>query len=278
MSDQVITVPAGLQGARVLVTGGGTGIGRATALLFGRTGATVAVLGRHAETLDTVVGELAAAGTDAMACVANIRDEEQVGAAFDQIGEAWGGVDVLVNNAGGQFPQPAIDMSVNAWRAVVDLNLTGTFIVSREFARRAVAEARPGRIVNVSTAAAFRPNMGLSHSSSSRAGVLAQTQALALEWAKYGITVNALALGMIRTSGYVDAELGGDADAVDALASSVPLRRVGTPEEVAGVIAFMASPTAAYMTGATILLDGGYVLGPGTHFGEHGRFDVGVSF
>lgn len=271
-TPQMITVPAGLTDARVLVTGGGTGIGRETALLFGRAGAKVAVLGRHHDSLDGVVAELQAQGVEAMSVVADIRDEASIDQAFDEIVGAWGGLDVLINNAGGQFPKMASDMSVNAWRAVVDLNLNGTFICSQAFARRAVAAGTPGRIVNVTTAAALRPTKGLSHSISSRFGVIAQTQALALEWAEHGITVNAIAPGMIRTSGFIEAELRGDSTTVDRLAEAVPLGRAGRPEEIAGVIAFLASPTCAYMTGETVLVDGGYVLGPGMHIDESGEF------
>lgn len=260
-----------LQNARALVTGGGTGIGRATALHLAGVGARVAVLGRTGETLDRVTAELRATGVEAMACVADIRDEEAVDRAIRRVGEAWGGVDVLVNNAGGQFPKLAIDMSVNGWRSVVDLNLTGTFICCRAFARAAIARQAEGRIVNVTTAAAVRPSRGLAHAIGARAGVIALTRALALEWAEHRITVNAVAPGMIDTSGLVDAELGGDASVIERLsADAVPLRRAGTPEEVAALIAFVAS--AAYMTGETVVLDGGYVLGPGMHVDRDGKY------
>jgi citronellol/citronellal dehydrogenase len=267
------SMAGGLENARVLVTGGGTGIGRATALQFAQLGARVAVLGRTRESLEAVVEELRHKGGESTLCVADIRDEKAVGQAFEHIHATWGGVDVLVNNAGGQFPKLAIDMSVNGWRSVVDLNLTGTFICSQTFALAALARRAGGRIVNVTTAAALRPSTGLAHSISARYGVIAMTRALALEWAEHGITVNAVAPGMISTSGLVDAELGGEASLIDRLATgAVPLRRAGTAEEVAGLIAFMASPACAYMTGETIVLDGGYVLGPGMHVDSSGRY------
>ncbi len=266
------TVIGGLQGARVLVTGGGTGIGRASALGFARSGAKVAVLGRRPEPLEKVVAELQELGVDAMQVIADIRDEESVDAAFSEIEADWGGVDVLVNNAGGQFPKPALEMSVRGWRAVVDLNLNGTFICSQRFARAAVVRGQAGRIVNVTTAAALRPSRGLAHSTSARYGVIALTRSLALEWAEHGITVNAVAPGMIKTAGFVEAELHGDAGHVDQLAHAVPLKRAGTAEEVGGLIVFMSSPSCAYMTGETVLLDGGYVLGPGMHLDESGVF------
>ncbi len=274
MSDRLGRSPAsGLENARVLVTGGGTGIGRETALQFAAAGANVAVLGRTRETLEQVVEELRAKGVESTLCVADIRAENSIYEAFGQLDEAWGGVDVLVNNAGGQFPKLAIDMSINGFRSVVDLNLTGTFICSQAFARSMVARKAKGTVVNITTAAAVRPSAGLAHAISARAGVIALTRALALEWAKYGITVNGVAPGMINTSGLVEAELGGEASAIERLASdAVPLRRAGTAQEVAALITFLASPACAYMTGETILLDGGYVLGPGMHIDSSGNY------
>jgi NAD(P)-dependent dehydrogenase (short-subunit alcohol dehydrogenase family) len=262
----------GIEGSRVLVTGGGTGIGRATALCFGRMGASVAVLGRTRDPLEKVVEKLRQEGVRSMHCIADIRDEAAVARAFSAIEAAWGGVDILVNNAGGQFPKLAVDMSVNGWRSVVDLNLTGTFICSQAFARSAIARDATGTIVNVTTAAAVRPSKGLAHSISARNGVIALTRALALEWAEHGITVNGIAPGMINTSGLVEAELGGETALIERLAEAVPLRRAGTADEVAEVIAFLASRSCAYMTGETVVLDGGYVLGPGMHVDSNGRY------
>lgn len=267
------SLPLGLEKAKVLVTGGGTGIGRMTALQFARLGADVAVLGRRAEPLENVVEELRSAGVQASSHIADIRDDEAVNRAFEEISDAWGGVDVLVNNAGGQFPKLAVDISITGWRSVVDLNLTGTFICSQAFARSAIARGASGRIVNVTTAAALRPSQGLAHTISARSGVIAMTRALALEWAEHGITVNGVAPGMINTAGLVEQELGGETSVVERLADdAVPLRRAGLPEEVAGLIAFLASRACAYMTGETVLLDGGYTLGPGMHVDHTGTY------
>jgi len=212
-------------------------------------------------------------GVEATSHVADIRDLDAVTRAFAEIGESWGGLDVLVNNAGGQFPKLAVDMSLSGWRSVVDLNLTGTFICSQAFTRSAIARGVGGTIVNVTTAAAVRPSRGLAHTISARGGVIALTRALALEWAEHGITVNGVAPGMINTAGLVEAELGGEASVIERLAAdAVPLRRAGTAEEVAGLIAFMASRACSYMTGETILLDGGYVLGPGMHIDHNGSY------
>ncbi|MCB1246578.1 MAG: SDR family NAD(P)-dependent oxidoreductase, partial [Acidimicrobiia bacterium] len=169
----------GLEGSRALVTGGGTGIGRAIALQLASCGAKVAVLGRHSETLEATVDEIRRSDGEALWCVADIRDEDAVASAFEAIEEAWGGLDILVNNAGGQFPKLAIDMSISGWRSVVDLNLTGTFICSLAFARSAVAHDSGGTIINITTAAAVRPSRGLAHAVSARSGVIAMTKALA---------------------------------------------------------------------------------------------------
>jgi NAD(P)-dependent dehydrogenase (short-subunit alcohol dehydrogenase family) len=255
----VRSIDLGLAGAKVLVTGGGTGIGRATALEFAHLGADVAVLGRRREPLEDVVAALHDIGGQATYTTADIRDHEAVQRAFDEIEQLWGGLDVLVNNAGGQFPKLAVDMSVNGWRAVVDLNLTGTFVVSQAFARSAIARQAGGRIINVTTASAIRPSLGLAHTISARAGVIAMTRALALEWAEHDITVNGVAPGMINTSGLVDTELGGDASAVERMAAdAIPLGRPGRADELAELIAFLASRSCAYMTGETVLFDGGY--------------------
>lgn len=267
-----MTIPSGLEGLRVLVTGGGTGIGRATARRFANLGAHIAVLGRTQSTLEETVQELRQLGVESTFCVADIRDKDSVVRAFASL-EPWGGVDVLINNAGGQFPKLALDLSINAWRSVVDLNLTGTFICCQAFALALLARKAKGRIVNVVTAAAIRPSTGLAHTVSARAGVMAMTRALALEWAEHGITVNAIAPGMIDTSGLVEAELHGDSSIISRLArQGVPLGRAGTAEEVAAVIAFMASAHCSYMTGETILLDGGYALGPGMHIDRNGNY------
>jgi len=267
------SMAAGLDESRVLVTGGGTGIGRATALQFGQLGASVAVLGRHQGPLEDVVRELRQKGVESTFHIADIRDEDAVSRTFSEIGTAWGGVDVLVNNAGGQFPKLAVEMSVNGWRSVVDLNLNGTFICSQAFAKSAIARRAGGTIVNVTTAAALRPSKGLAHSISARYGVIALTRALALEWAEHGITVNGIAPGMINTAGLVEAELSGETALIDQLAAdAVPLGRAGTAEEVATLITFLASRACAYMTGETVVLDGGYVLGPGMHIDASGRY------
>lgn len=268
-----ISKASGLEGARVLVTGGGTGIGKATAHRFAGIGANVAVLGRTRETLEGTVKEVRQMGVESTLCVADIRDKDAIAGAFASLDESWGGIDILVNNAGGQFPKLAIDLSVNAWRSIIDLNLTGPFICSQAFAASAIARKKKGKIVTVVTAAAIRPSKGLTHASAARAGVIALTRALALEWAEHGITVNSIAPGMVETSGLVDAELDGDASIISRLARDyVPLGRAGTAEEVAAVIAFMASPACGYMTGENILLDGGYALGPGIHIDRDGKY------
>src|SRR5262249_35605502 len=147
------------------------------------------------------------------------------------------------------------------------------FIASQAFARSLITRRAEGAIVNVTTAAAIRPSRGLAHSISARAGVIAMTRALALEWAEHGIRVNAIPPGRINTSGLADAQLGGEAAVIEGLAAAaVPVQGAGTAEEVAEVIAFLASRSCAYRTGETVLRDGGYALGPGMHIDQTGKF------
>lgn len=238
-----------LDGQVVLVTGGGTGIGRATALACAHAGADVVVCGRRQEPLDEVAALVAAAGRKCLTVAADVRDE--VTELVDQALAAFGRVDVLVNGAGGQFIAPAEDISVNGWRAVHRLAVESAWNLTREVATRSMIPNRSGLVVFV----AFSPRRGIPgmvHATSARAAVENLAAGLALEWSRYGIRSVAVAPGTILTDGLREQY---PQEAIDGWAGAVPLGRLGTPDEVGELIAFLATTT--YVTGTTVVVDGG---------------------
>ncbi len=247
--------PNSFAGRQVLVTGGGTGIGRATAVAFAELGADLALVGRRAGPLEAVAGEIRALGRRAFVLPANVREPDQVESAFSRAADALGGLRVVVNNAGGQFPARAEEISVNGWRAVIDLNLNGTFYCCRA-ALPLLEASGGGTIVNMSANFVVRPVAGLAHSIAARSGVAHLTSALALEWATHGIRVNCIAPGTILTEG-ATREMAPTRRQQDRLIATVPMGRWGTADEVASSIVFLASDAASYLTGVTLVLDGG---------------------
>ncbi len=249
-------LPAGsFDGVAVVVTGGGTGLGLAIGLEFARLGATVAVLSRSEEHRRAGVAALEKLGARAFETTCDVRQPEQVAAAFDAVEAALGLPGVLVNNAAGNFPVPAEDLSPNGWRAVVDIVLNGTFLCSREFGRRHIAAGTPGSIVNVGASYAWTGGPGFAHSAAAKAGVKNLTETLAVEWAPYGIRVNGLVPGLFPHEDEAEAiravpERGEQEDA------RVPAGRVGRPRELGWAATFLASPFAGYVTGHTLVVDG----------------------
>ena len=240
-------------GAVAIVTGGGTGTGRATALELARTGARVAICGRRPEPLERVRAELEEAGRRVLARVCDVREPEQVLAFLDEVGEALGPVDVLVNNAGGQFAAPAEEIGLKGFRAVHRLNVDAVWHLTHQTATRWMIPRRRGVVIFVG----FSPRRGLPtmvHSSAARAALENLASGLSNEWSRYGVRTICVDLGLIGTEGL--AQYGGDA-AIEAFAATVPARRAGLPEEVAATIAFLTSPGAGYITGTTVVVDGG---------------------
>ncbi len=235
-----------------VVTGGGSGIGFATAELLARGGARLALAGRSLERLEAAAARLAGSGAECFCAACDIREAAQTEELTRRVVGRFGRIDVLINNAGGQFPTPAEDLTDKGWEAVIRTNLTGTWHMTRAVALGAMIPARSGRIVNV-IADVERGFPGMVHTGAARAGVENLTRTLAVEWAVYGVAVNAVAPGVIRTaavSRYGEAVL-------ESRRREIPLRRLGRPEEVAAAIGFLASPAAAYITGATLHIDGG---------------------
>ena len=239
----------------VIVTGGGTGLGKAIATEFGRLGASVGILSRDEGHRQAGVEAVKEAGGWPYAATCDIRDAESIAAAFDAVEENLGPVDVLINNAAGNFPVPAEDMSPNAWRTVVDIVLNGTFLCCREFARRLIPDERDGTIVNIGATYAWTGGPGFAHSAAAKAGVKNLTETLAVEWGPYGIRVNGLVPGLMPHEDEVAAiaAVPGKYEGED---SRVPAGRVGFPRELAWAATYLCSPYATYISGHSLVVDG----------------------
>ncbi len=251
------------RGKTVLVTGGGRGIGKQTALAFARLGANLVIAGRRPENLDPTHDEIEALGVECLAVPTDIRKTEQVDALQTAAVERFGAIDCLVNNAGGQFPARPGAISDNGWRAVVDLNLNGTWNMCSRFGK-AMAERGSGAIVNVVHIYSFdRGSPAFAHSGAARAGVVSLTRSLAYYWARRGVNVNALAPGSVSTAGLHEEEFArAEIENYEAVAvQDVPAHRLAEPDEIAAMIVFLCSPAAAYINGATLIADGALYLG-----------------
>ncbi len=255
MPGSEIFTPGLLAGRHALVTGGGTGIGLAIAHELARLGAGVTVAARNAERLEKAATDLRATGAAAFARTVNIRNETEVAALFDAMAGAGTVPDILVNNAGGQFAAEPLAISANGFRAVIDLNLHGTWHVTREFAQRLIDAGRPGSIVNIVLSTQGGSAM-MMHSAAARAGVENMTKSLAFAWGPKGITVNAVAPGTIDTAALDNY----GRDEMLAWGKRLPVPRIGEADEVAWAVAFLCSPAGRYITGTTVVVDGGQHL------------------
>jgi NAD(P)-dependent dehydrogenase (short-subunit alcohol dehydrogenase family) len=243
------------EGVGVIVTGGGTGLGKAIALEFARLGAAIAIWSRNEEHRQAGVAAVEKLGARVLATACDIRQPEQIAAAFDAAEAELGLPAVLVNNAAGNFPVPAEDLSPNGWRSVVDIVLNGTFFCSREFARRHIAAEKPGSILNIGASYAWTGGPGFAHSAAAKAGVKNMTETLAVEWAPYGIRVNGLVPGLFPHEDEVEA-IRGVPERGQREEARVPAGRVGTPRELGWAATFLASPFASYVSGHTLVVDG----------------------
>jgi citronellol/citronellal dehydrogenase len=240
-------------GQTIIVTGGGSGIGRCTAHELAALGATVVLMGRNAEKLSQVEAEIREDGGVALSQVCDIREEAMVVSAIDAVLQKQGRIDALVNNAGGQYITPLASISAKGWQAVIDTNLTGGFLMARECYVQAMQHTG-GAIVNI--VADFWGSMpGMGHSGAARAGMVSFTETAALEWAHSGVRVNAVAPGYIASSGmdHYPAEHG---PRLRAMAATVPLGRFGNEAETSAGIVFLLSPAASFISGSTLRIDG----------------------
>jgi peroxisomal trans-2-enoyl-CoA reductase len=249
---QSIFRPGLFSGQVAVVTGGGSGIGLAIARTLCELGAAVAITGRDFARLEGARAKLESGGWTVHAAPCDIREIDQIAAFVTGVRSALGEISVLVNNAGGQFPMPAEALSPRGWDAVIRNNLNGTFYMTREVAIASMIPQRRGRIVNI-IANVARGFPGMVHTGAARAGVDNMTKTLAVEWAQYGIATNSIAPGIIRSSGtdrYPE-------ELVEMSRRHTPMKRLGTPEEVAELCAYLASDAASFVTGETWYIDGG---------------------
>lgn len=246
----------------VLITGGGTGIGRCIAVEMARYGAQVIVAGRHPEPLHTVTTQLQDDGVQALAIPTDIRETEQVDNMAQTAINAFGHIDILVNNAAGSFLASARKLTPAGWQAVINTTLSGTFYCSQAIGRHMI-EQGGGKIINITATLHHKGSPGMLAPTAAKAGVDAMTKTLALEWARHHILVNAIAPGPIYTEGS-NRNLWSNPDFHDQVKRGVPLGRFGNPEDIANMAIYLASPAGDYITGATMVVDGGEWLKKGT--------------
>jgi NAD(P)-dependent dehydrogenase (short-subunit alcohol dehydrogenase family) len=260
---------AGLLKDRVIVvTGGGTGLGAEMARRFAELGAHPVVIGRRKEKLDEIAGQISAAGGMASAYACDVRDPAQVA----EVARKLPRVDGLVNNAAGNFLAPSEDLSPNGFKAVVDIVLSGTFHCTSAFGKRMIEGGKGGGIVNIVTTYAWTGSAFVLPSACAKAGVLAMTRSLAVEWAAYKIRVNAIAPGPVPTEGAFS-RLMPDPSMEEMARNRVPLKRFGTPREIADAAVYLLSDGAGYVTGDCLTIDGGEWLKNGGEFSYATDFD-----
>lgn len=246
------------QGKVALVTGAGAGIGKGIALYLATAGADVIIADVDQQAATAVADQVAALGQRGQAVRADVSRGDQVDA---MLAAAWASapVDILVNNAGVEYITPLLEVAEHEWDRVLAINLKGTFLGSQAFARRLVAAGRPGKIVNIGSIAGFNPPRGEPHYGASKGGVHALTRQMALDLAPHHINVNAVAPGVVR-NGLSTRQSLADAERAGRISRQIPWGRVGTPEDIAAAVAFLASEAADYITGVVLAVDGGYLL------------------
>jgi NAD(P)-dependent dehydrogenase (short-subunit alcohol dehydrogenase family) len=241
----------------ILVTGGSSGFGRHFARVLANGGAKVTLAARRAEALASVVSEISASGGKAQSVVLDVTRVESIDAAMEQAEKQFGPIRAVVNNAGVTATRPALDQDERAWDSVIDTNLKGVWLVAQAAAKRMVANKVQGSIVNIASILGLRVAGAVAPYAVSKAGVIQMTKALALEWARYGIRVNALAPGYFATElndDFFESEHG------KALVKRVPQRRLGQLNELDGPLLLLISSAGSFMTGSVVAVDGGHLV------------------
>lgn len=240
-----------LRGKVAIVTGAGAGLGKAMALGLARAGADVAICARTVEKIEAVAEEIRSSGSKALAVSTDVREGEQIARMVTKTVEAFGRIDILVNNAGGHFEKHALELSERGWEAIIKENLTSVFLFSQRVAT-IMQEQKSGSIINLSSVAGCGSYSINASYGASKAGIISLTQTLAKVLAPYNVRVNALVPGLMATEAVVPFY-----DSRPEMLAKVPLGRYGEPEEVVGAVVFLASDASTYVTGSSIVVDGG---------------------
>lgn len=249
--------PFDIRGRVALVTGASSGLGENFARVLAARGATVAAAARRTDRLEALVGTIAAAGGKAVAVPMDVADPGSVARGMEDVLRLAGVPDIVVNNAGIAQAKPSLELTEQDWRRVMDTNLDGAWRVAQAAARAMVAAGRPGSIINIASVLGLRVASSLLAYAAAKAALIQVTEALALEWARHRIRVNAIAPGYIETEmnrGFFQSEAG------QAMVKRVPQRRIGTPSDLDGALLLLASDASGYMTGSTVVVDGGHVV------------------
>jgi NAD(P)-dependent dehydrogenase (short-subunit alcohol dehydrogenase family) len=256
-------IPNLLKGQVAVVTGGGTGLGLAIARRLGELGARIVIGSRNSENLEKGSAELRHAGLDPLAVQVDVRKPEQVDEMVQRTIRHFGRIDILINNAAGNFVCKAEELSPNGWNAVIGIVLNGSFYCSRAVGQHMIARGSGGAIVSILANYVWTGSAGTVHSAAAKAGVMSMTQTLAVEWAKHQIRVNAVAPGPILSAGAAK-QLWDTPEDVQRITDMVPLKRWGKPEEIADAVTYLVAPGAGFVTGEILTVDGGSWLGRGT--------------
>lgn len=243
-----------LKGKAAVVTGGGKGIGKSIALALADCGAKVAVVARTVEELEAVAETIKSNGGDAVAVQADLMFADQIEAAVKTVQEAFGTIDILVNNAAKSYLRPLMDLRIDGWDKIFNLNCRAPFLLSRA-AAELMKENGGGKIVNITTVGAVRGGSGMGAYHASKAALAMLTKCMAVEWAPYHINVNAVGPGLTRTE--FSRPLWSNPEVEKLVASKIPMARIGEPEEIVGAVLFLCSESAQYITGESIYVDGG---------------------